>query len=220
VLAARIEGHNLSPENMQSDLPDDVLSDEPIMPEVQIKPNQAIPITIGVCLIIGSLLMGFSAYGNLNNGVMPSEEADALADSLNIQGANLTGSDVADYFAELEDNGYFTTLGIIESLAAIVLLVGGALLIMGRRQGVWFGAGGAGLMLVDAFVGIRILAGVESPDPLLSLSMKLVSAFFIGCGLFCLALPFIPLLLASGRAALYPQPVILSESRMISDEEE
>jgi hypothetical protein len=57
-------------------------------------------------------------------------------------------------------------------------------------------------MLIDAFVGIRILTGVESPDPLLSLSMNLVSAFFIGCGLFCLALPFIPLLLASGRAAL------------------
>ena len=97
---------------MQSDLPDDVLSDEPIMPEVQIKPNQAIPITIGVCLIIGSLLMGFSAYGNLTNGAMPSEEGDALADSLNIQGANLTGSDVTDYFDELQDNGYFTTLGI------------------------------------------------------------------------------------------------------------
>lgn len=202
MLAARIEVYNPSPENMQSDLPDDVLSDEPIMPEVQIKPNKAIPITIGVCLILGSLLMGVSAYGNLTNGAMPSEEADALADSLNIQGANLTGSDVTDYFAELQDNGYFTTLGIIESLAAIVLLVGGALMIMGRRQGVWVGAGGAGLMLVDAFVGIRILAGVESPDPLLSLSMKLVSAFFIGCGLFCLALPFIPLLLASGRAAL------------------
>ena len=202
MLAARIEVYNPSPENMQSDLPDDVLSDEPIMPEVQIKPNKAIPITIGVCLILGSLLMGFSAYGNLTNGAMPSEEADALADSLNIQGANLTGSDVTDYFTELQDNGYFTTLGIIESLAAIVLLVGGALMIMGRRQGVWVGAGGAGLMLVDAFVGIRILTGVESPDPLLSLSMNLVSAFFIGCGLFCLALPFIPLLLASGRAAL------------------
>lgn len=202
MLAARIEVYIPSPENMQSDLPDDVLSDEPIMPEVQIKPNKAIPITIGVCLILGSLLMGVSAYGNLTNGAMPSEEADALADSLNIQGANLTGSDVTDYFTELQDNGYFTTLGIIESLAAIVLLVGGALMIMGRRQGVWVGAGGAGLMLVDAFVGIRILTGVESPDPLLSLSMKLVSAFFIGCGLFCLALPFIPLLLASGRAAL------------------
>jgi len=202
VLAARIEGHNLSPENMQSDLPDDVLSDEPIMPEVQIKPNKAIPITIGVCLILGSFLVGFIALSNLTTGTVSAEEAEALADSLNIQGANLTGSDVTDYFDELQNKSYFTTLGIIESLAAIVLLVGGALLIMGRRQGVWVGAGGAGLMLVDAVVGMIILAGVESPDPLLSLSMKFVSAFFVGCGLFCLALPFIPLLLASGRAAL------------------
>ena len=200
--AARIEGYKPYSENMQSDLPDDVLSNEPIMPEVPIKANKAIPITIGVCLLLGSLLMGVSAYGNLTTGTISSEEATALADSLNLQGANLTGTEVTDYFAELQDDGYFTTLGIIESLAAIVLLVGGALMIMGKRLGVWVGAGGAGLMLVDAVVGMTILAGVESPDPLLSLSMKLVSAFFVGCGLFCLSLPFIPLLVASGRAAL------------------
>ena len=187
---------------MQSGLPDDVLSNEPIMPEVPIKANKAIPITIGVCLILGSLLMGVSAYGNLTNGTMSSEDADALAVSLNTQGANTTGSEITDYFASLQNDGYFTTLGIIESLAAIVLLAGGGLMIMGKRLGVWVGAGGAGLMIIDALVGMSILAGVESPDPLLSLSMKLVSAFFVGCGLFCLALPFIPLLLASGRAAL------------------
>ena len=187
---------------MESGLPDDVLSDEPIMPEIPIKANKAIPITIGVCLILGSLLMGVSAYGNLTTGTISSEEATALADSLNLQGANLTSTEVTDYFAELQDDAYFTTLGIIESLAAIVLLAGGGLMIMGRRLGVWVGAGGAGLIIIDALVGMSILAGVESPDPLLSLSMKFVSAFFIGCGLFCLALPFIPLLVASGRAAL------------------
>lgn len=187
---------------MQSGLPDDVLSDEPVMPQIQIKPNKAIPITIGICLILGSIIVGIFAISNLTTGTVNSEEADALADSLNIQGANLTGSDVTDYFDSLQDKGYFTTLGIIESLAAVVLLAGGGLMIMGRRLGVWIGAGGAGLMLVDAVVGMTILAGVESPDLLLSLSMKFVSAFFIGCGLFCLALPFIPLLLASGRAAL------------------
>ena len=187
---------------MQSGLPDDVLSDEPVMPEVPIKANKAIPITIGVCLILGSFLVGLIAISNLTTGTLSSEEADTLADSLNIQGANLTGSEVTDYFASLQNDGYFTTLGVIESLAAIVLLAGGALMIMGKRLGVWVRAGGAGLMLVDAVVGITILAGVEPPDPLLSLSMKFVSAFFVGCGLFCLALPFIPLLLASGRAAL------------------
>ena len=202
MLAARIEGYKPYSKNMQSGLPDDVLSDEPIMPEVPIKANKAIPITIGVCLILGSIIVGIFALSNLTTGTISSEEADALADSLNLQGADLSGSEVRDYFASLQNDGYFTTLGIIESLAAIVLLAGGGLMIMGRRIGVWVGAGGAGLMLVDAVVGMTILAGVESPDPLLSLSMKFVSAFFIGCGLFCLALPFIPLLVASGRAAL------------------
>ena len=187
---------------MESGLSDDVLSDEPIMPEIPIKANKAIPTIIGVCLILGSLLVGVTAISNLTAGTISSEEATALADNLNLQGANLTGAEVTDYFAELQDEGYYTTLGIIESLAAIVLLSGGVLLILGKRLGVWVGAGGAGLMIVDAIVGMTILAGVESPDPLLSLSMKFVSAFFIGCGLFCLALPFVPLLVASGRAAL------------------
>jgi len=199
---------------MVSELPDDVLSNEPVMPEILIKPNKSIPTIIGICLILGSLLVGVTALSNLTAGTISSEEATALADSLNLQGANLTGSEVTDYFAELQDDGYYTTLGIIESLATIVLLSGGVLMILGKRLGVWIGAGGAGLMIVDAMVGMTILAGVESPDPLLSLTMKFLSAFFIGCGLFCLALPFVPLLVASGRAALEPM------SKSIVDEEE
>jgi len=199
---------------MVSELPDDVLSNEPVMPEILIKPNKSIPTIIGICLILGSLLVGVTALSNLTAGTISSEEATALADSLNLQGANLTGSEVTDYFAELQDDGYYTTLGLIESLATIVLLSGGVLMILGKRLGVWIGAGGAGLMIVDAMVGMTILAGVESPDPLLSLTMKFLSAFFIGCGLFCLALPFVPLLVASGRAALEPM------SKSIVDEEE
>jgi hypothetical protein len=32
--------------------------------------------------------------------------------------------------------------------------------------------------------------------------MKFMSAIFVGCGLLCLGLPFVPLLIATGRAAL------------------
>ena len=187
---------------MDTEMPDDVFSDEPVMPEIPIKPNKSIPITIGVLLILGSLLVGITAISNLTTGTMSSEEATALADSLNIQGSNLTDAQIIDYFDELQHAGYFTTLGIIESLAAIVLLAGGALMIMGKKLGVWVSAGGAGLILLDAVVGMYILGSIESPDPLLSLSMKFMSAIFVGCGLLCLGLPFVPLLVATGRAAL------------------
>ena len=43
---------------------------------------------------------------------------------------------------------------------------------------------------------------MESPDQLLTLSMRIASGIGIGCGLLCLALPLVPLLVASGRAAL------------------
>ncbi|HJL58949.1 MAG TPA: hypothetical protein QF621_01230, partial [Candidatus Thalassarchaeaceae archaeon] len=158
---------------MVSELPDDVLSNEPVMPEILIKPNKSIPITIAVFLIIGSLMVGFSSYGNLSNKGMPDDEAQNLADSLNTQGSNLTGEQVNAYFDELADAGYFSTLGIIEAMACIALLASGVLLIIGKKLGVWMGIGGGGLYLLDAIVGFVILSGVESPDNLLTMSMRI-----------------------------------------------
>jgi len=187
---------------MEGSLPEDVLSDEPVMPEIPIKPNRSIPITIAVFLILGSLIVGFSAYANLSNEGMSDDEAQNLADSLNTQGSNLTSDQVKIYFDELADAGYFTTLGIIEAMACIALLTSGVLLIIGKKLGAWVGIGGGGLYLLDAIVGSVILSGVESPDELLTMSMRIASGIGIGCGLLCLALPFVPLLVASGRAAL------------------
>jgi len=187
---------------MDSGLSDDVLSDEPVMPEIQIKPNKSIPITIAVFLIIGSLIVGFSSYSNLSNEGMGEDEAQNLADSLNLQGSNLTAEEVRGYFDELEDAGYFTTLGIIEAITSIALLAAAVMLIKGKKLGVWIGVGGGGLYLLDAIIGFVILSGVESPDQLLTLSMRIASGIGIGCGLLCLALPLVPLLVASGRAAL------------------
>ena len=184
------------------ELPADVLSDEPVMPEIPIKPNNAIPVTIGVLLILGALAIGFSAYTNLSTEGMSADEAQVMADALNSQGAELTGEQVQEYFDELADAGYFTTLGVIELVASLVLLTGGVLLLLKRKLGVWLGIGGGSLVLLDAIVGFVILSGVEPPSELLSISMKLTSGVGIGCGLLCLALPFVPLLIATGRAAL------------------
>ena len=189
---------------MVGSLPVDVLSDKPVMPEIPIKPNKSIPITIAVFLILGSLIVGFSAFGNLSNKGMPDDEAQSLADSLNMQGSNLTGEQVNAYFDDLEDAGYFTTLGIIEAMACIALLTSGVLLIIGKKLGVWVGVCGGSLYLIDAIVGFVILSGVESPDQLLTMSMRIASGIGMGCGLLCLSLPFVPLLVASGRAALEP----------------
>ena len=184
------------------ELPADVLSDEPVMPEIPIKPNNAIPVTIGVLLILGALAIGFSAYTNLSTEGMSADEAQVMADALNSQGAELTSEQVQEYFDELADAGYFTTLGAIELVASLVLLTGGVLLLLKRKLGVWLGIGGGSLVLLDAIVGFVILSGVEPPSELLSISMKLTSGVGIGCGLLCLALPFVPLLIATGRAAL------------------
>ena len=187
---------------MDTELPDDVFSDEPVMPEIPIKPNNTIPVTIGVLLILGALTIGYSAYTNLSATGMSADEAETMADALNVQGANLTGEQVQDYFGELGDAGYFSTLGAIELVACLVLLAGGGLLLMKRKLGVWLGVGGGSLVLLDAIVGFVILNRVEAPSEMLTLTLQITSGIGIGCGLLCLALPFVPLLFAAGRAAL------------------
>ncbi len=121
---------------MDTGMPADVFSDEPVMPEIPIKPNNAIPVTIGVLLILGALAIGFSAYTNLSTEGMSADEAQVMADALNSQGAELTGEQVQEYFDELADAGYFTTLGAIELVASLVLLTGGVLLLLKRKLGV------------------------------------------------------------------------------------
>ena len=187
---------------MDTGMPDDVFSDEPVMPEIPIKPNNAIPVTIGVLLILGALALGFSAYTNLSTEGMSPDEAQVMADALNAQGAELTGEQVQEYFDELADAGYFTTLGAIELVSCLVLLAGGVLLLMKRKLGVWLGVGGGSLVLLDAIVGFVILNRVEAPSEMLTLTLQITSGIGIGCGLLCLALPFVPLLFAAGRAAL------------------
>lgn len=180
-------------------------SSEPRMPEIPIKPNTAIPVVVGLFLILGGILLAYSAYSNLFGGQddASSQAADTAA-TINEAGGNLTEQEVKDYFAALDDAGYYTTLGIIESIAAVLLLYGGALLMRCMRKGVRIALAGGALVAVDAIIGLLILNGVESPDPLLSITLKVLGAICIVVGLLCTALPLIPMLITSGKAALLP----------------
>ncbi|MBC8438053.1 MAG: hypothetical protein H8D82_02155 [Euryarchaeota archaeon] len=187
---------------MESGLPDDVLSDEPVMPVVPIKPNKTIPLMIGICLIIGGLLIGLSSVSNFMTQPMDNQQAGEIADGLNAQGSNLSAEDITGFFDDLEEANYFTILGVIELIASITLLIAGILMVMKNPQSIKIGFAGAGLVIFDAGVSLFILNSIESPDPLLSMSMNLAAGFWLACGLFCLGLPAIPLLVKSGRAAL------------------
>ena len=178
------------------------------MPAIPIKPNPAIPVVVGLLLMLGGLMLGLSAYSNLFGGSEAAEtQAAETAESINSAGGDLSEQDVIDYFEALDAAGYYTTLGIIESLACVTLLCGGVMLLRRMRIGIRVGIAGGALVAVDAIVGLVLLNGIEPPDPFLAISMKILSAVYVVCGLLCMALPLMPLLISSGRAALLPSTI-------------
>ena len=189
-------------------MPESGFDTAPSMPAIPIKPNPAIPVVVGLLLMLGGLMLGFSAYSNLFGGSEAAEtQAAETAESINSAGGDLSEQDVIDYFEALDAAGYYTTLGIIESLACVTLLCGGVMLLRRMRIGIRVGIAGGALVAVDAIVGLVLLNGIEPPDPFLAISMKILSAVYVVCGLLCMALPLMPLLISSGRAALLPSTI-------------
>ncbi len=173
------------------------------VPVIPIKPNDTIPLVVGILLIIGSLWFAYSASSNLF-GSASSDPADyeEFEAQLAAAGEDVTAEEIAAYFQALEAKNYFLTLGIIESVSALLLLIGGILLIRKEKTGVLVGGAGGALALIDGFIGFLILSTVEAPSEWLSISLQFVSGLAIFCGLLCMLLPMLPMMLAAGRASL------------------
>jgi len=171
------------------------------MPIITVKPNHAIPVTVGILLILGSLYFAFSSFSNLY-GSASEEEAEALAVELSTLGEEVTKEQIMDYFAALEEKNYFLTLGIIEALAFVLLMSGGILLIRKDVRGVFAGGAGGAAALIDGAVSLALISSVETPTATLGMLMRMTSALAILCGLVCTLIPALPIMLAAGRASL------------------
>ena len=191
----------------------DIQDADPVLPMIPVKPNNAIPATIAVLLLLGSLFMLYSAYSNLSADPPSSAELEEMAEQFNAAGANTSGAELEQFFQELDDAGYFTTLGLIEVVASLTLWGGSILFFLRDRRGVWVGAAGGTLVMVDAIYGLITMLGLsEGYDPLISTTFKVTAGLGLGCGIICIALPFIPLLFAAGRAALHKPVSLVTEA--------
>ncbi len=194
---------------MESGLPDDVLSDDPIMPEIPIKANKAIPITIGILLILGGVLAGVLA---LSSAAVFLVNDELRAESGFTEEQNRT-------FDMMEETGMAATFSTMYGSMALGLLAAGVMLIRKNPLGVKLGvAAGSIFFIANIVETIWMYMVAEDYGFEASIGSGLVIEF--ACGVFCIALPLIVIMIPEGRAALYHQPVILLEPRMISDEEE
>ena len=184
--------------------------EELVMPTIPIRPNNAIPVAIGILLILGSILSfvlaGGSAAVFLVDGEMRAE--GGFTDEQNRT------------FDMMKESGMATTFTVLYGTMALGLMVAGVMLIRKNPMGVKVGMAAGSIFFIAnivEIVWIHRVAGDYGFEATLG-SAGLIMEF--ACGAFCIALPLVAVLIPEGRAALYREPVIFDSASLTFGEEE
>ncbi len=99
---------------MDTGMPADVFSNEPVMPKIPIKPNNAIPVTIGIIIILGSLLVLVIGAGELytHQNERTDEYYESLASGFNQVGIETNASEVREWDQAYQDVNYHLWMGM------------------------------------------------------------------------------------------------------------
>ena len=200
---------------------DEVETEGPII-GVPIRPQPGILRIIGSVLVIGGLLALLSGASNIWTGMAdgPTDPAmyEPVALQLQAAGEDITSEEIAAYYDAIAEKGYYEVLGTLETCAGVLLIVSGVLLFRCRSYGIRIGLTGGSLLLIDAVAGLYFLRSVEAPSAMLSLTLNILQVLITTCGLFCTALPLLPLVLSGAREALDPN--LKNSSLVTLDESE
>ena len=174
------------------------VEEELVMPEIPVRPNNAIPVAIGIILILGSL-----------TGALLSA---SMAISVQIDDSF---RDQAGYTEEmnatldmLQDSGMGISLSIIYGAMSLALMIGGVLLIRKKPLGVKISVFGSSMFLLAALVQV-VWSYAISEDYGIEFAFGVDLVFTFACGAFCIALPLLTVLIPEGRAALHREQVSL-----------
>ena len=179
--------------------------EELIMPEIPIRPNNAIPVAIGIILILGAMLAGILAFGSAAVFLVDKQ---MRADGGFTDEQNRT-------FDMMKESGMASTFTILYGSMSLGLVVAGFMLIRKNPSGVKVGVAAGSIFFIANIietVWIHLIAadyGFEATIGWTGIIMEFT------CGAFCIALPLVATLIPEGRAALYRESVI-----MTSQEEE
>ncbi|MEE2812744.1 MAG: hypothetical protein VX320_06435, partial [Candidatus Thermoplasmatota archaeon] len=123
---------------------------------------------------------------------------------------NITVEDVELYYDEVSSSTHGKIGNIMILIASSLMVVGGIFLFQGYRSGVRYGAGGSGLYIITFSWGALVSyhASTHLPKPIAWTLIIWPSGLFAFCGLCCLWAAFLPLMFASGRAALSMQTLM------------
>lgn len=193
---------------------DDDVEDSKVPIEIPIKPQNGLLKIIALLIIVGGILVfSIGALAFMPQEVPPDFYEDQ-ANAMNAAGQNVTVEEVQQFFEATEK--YADTQRVIEVLAGIGLIAGGAMLFFANSRGIYVGAIGGSLVIIDAIIITVGLSAVETESLVLVASGYMLQGLMSICGIFCTVLPLLPLFFSGLKAALNNQSGLNVKTR-ISD---
>ena len=128
----------------------------PTMPEIPIRPNNSIPITIGILMILGSLLVLFDGGGAIfsHYSEITTSQAEDQVELLKLIGVDITVDEFLQWDSEFKESNYHLITGVIKSLAAVLILIGGLQLSLRKYLGIKVSICGGSLWFLVQMISI------------------------------------------------------------------
>ena len=194
----------------------------PTMPEIPIRPNNSIPITIGILMILGSLLVLFDGGGAIftHYSELTSTQAEDQVELLKLIGVDVTVDEYLQWDSEFKESNYHIITGLIKSCAAILILIGGLQLTLRKQIGIKVSISGGALWFLGQIISIFWASSIES-NMGISLATQwdvAATAMCFICNAFCILLPLIPMFAPSAKAALIPMEQKIKSHNLFQEE--
>ena len=191
---------------------DDDVEDSKVPIEIPIKPQNGLLKIIALSIIVGGILVfSIGALAFMPQEVPPDFYEDQ-ANAMNAAGQNVTVEEVQQFFEATEK--YADTQRVIEVFAGIGLIAGGAMLFFANSRGIYVGAIGGSLVIIDAIIITVGLSAVETESFVLVASGYMLQGLMSTCGIFCTVLPLLPLFFSGLKAALNNQSGLNVKTRI------
>tara|TARA_B100000029_G_C17044720_1_gene767280 strand:+ start:13 stop:636 length:624 start_codon:yes stop_codon:yes gene_type:complete len=191
-----------------------------IMPEIPVRANHSIPAVTAIILLLGAAMVGFAAYNSFMNDELYSEaDEEQLAKQFTESDADVTQEDLQKYDEDFSNSTYGTWSGVLFSLSTLCLILGGVFLLRGDRRGIHSGALGAFILIsANLWGGSASNEAATHLPEIASLTFATLYYIYACCGLFCMTSAVMPMLFASGRAALAPPSANLAVVNTVEEE--
>mgnify|MGYP001296452445 FL=1 len=191
-----------------------------VMPEIPVRPNRSIPAVTAIILFLGAAMVGYAAFNAFMTDELFSEADETqLADQFTESDADVTQEDLQQYDEDFSNSTYGTWSGVLFSLSTLCLILGGVFLLRGDRRGIHSGALGAFILIsANLWGGSASNEAATHLPEIASLTFATLYYIYACCGLFCLTSAVMPMLFASGRAALAPSSANLSIANTFEEE--